>query len=239
MYDEIFTQKPIDDDHFWEMVESNFDHARHIIDDFHVESEQEAIDATFRRAGNEKIRLNPFTVIAYRRGDQGYDLRDYCLDLGRKALLDVEKGIEGRILTSEFVQSWGILQYCHGYLSSLVFETNDGLGSVRGGLRKAQNVSVDQQRIWMAKFIVEEVRKGIYRKNAEFNALQSINKFIKSGGWGDKYPAEWFDEMLNNKKELKSTYRSTHLYGEEMHELASKYSDELPPLSPTPTTSGP
>lgn len=122
MYDPTYTDAPRDKDHLWEMIERNVESARHVLEDYHLESRDEAIAGEFRpravgaggktgkrsKAGPHVLR--PMNILAYRQVDEDYDQRDYCYELGRETLPQVQEMIDARELTPAFFQAWAVLQ---------------------------------------------------------------------------------------------------------------------------------
>ena len=232
MYDLALTQPPRDEDHLWAMILDNFQHARHVLEDFHVETLEEALSAEFRTSENGKIALQPLTVLAHRNVHEAYDQREYCLELGRATLPVVEQLIHERQLTPGFFQSWGVLQFCHGYLASHLFATNDDVASSRGARNKAREVSVDCKRVWVARILRREIARGKTRKEAERVVAEVVLRFKEAGGYGVDYPAQWFDDILTSRNALKTTYGKSQMPNKSLNEWADWNEPFLPPLEP-------
>ena len=129
MYNEDVTANPRDEGHFWEMVEENFEFARHVLEDYPLETREDAIKSGGKSA---------FRALAYRGTSEEMDQRDYYYEMGNHLLPEVWALIERRELSLEFVQQWGKLMFCHGMLASYVFDDADPMASARGALKSAE-----------------------------------------------------------------------------------------------------
>ena len=230
MYDEFSIAFPKDEDHLWEMIEFNFEHARHVLEDYPVETYEEAIRGTFRALAGGKFSLSPFRVLAYRdQGEDGYDQRDYCIELGRSTLPVVAEMIKACKLTPEFFQSWGILQFCHGYLASHLFATKEDLASKRAGIKTGNQRSKYQQRKWIARIMLPLVERGATRDQAEEVVVQRVRSAIENEQLRGGFSVEWFTCILTHG-ELAATYDFKHFLRKEMQQLVEESSDDIPPV---------
>lgn len=112
-----------------------------------VESKEEALANIHHLEFVEKTYRSGMEVIRYR--DTGNELaqRDHFLAMGRELLPYIHQTLDERKLTPEFVQQWGKVMFCHGYVASYVFDDTDDLTNQRkgrGGGRK------DGQKRWIA-----------------------------------------------------------------------------------------
>ncbi len=232
MHDEIFTGVPKDDAHFWQMVEDNFEFARQLLEDTHIESEEEAIAGTFRSNSKGKYAVSPLRMISKRNVDGEYDQTEYCVFLGREQLPALNRLIAERNFCIEFAQRWGVLQYCHGYLATHHFATNDDFASKRGAAQRAQETSVRHQKIWVSAIIAREMIAGKNRKESERVVEETTKSFMDTNGHGEAFPKEWFQQILDDHGHLKTTYGKAQISGRSAKKLSESYdAAEFPPLS--------
>ncbi|MBB3933361.1 hypothetical protein GGR25_004434 [Kaistia hirudinis] len=246
MYNDDVLKAPESEAHFWEMVEANFEFARHVLEDYPLETREDAIygvdeNGSPRTEAMEVIayRKNSVQVIAYRNTSEDYEQRQYCYDLGRAVLPIVRRMIDSRELTQAFVHEWGKLQFCHGYLASLVFDDSDGMAQNRGAAKRAAEMSVDDKRAWVARILARETAAGRMRKEAERVVEDLAKQFRDAGGYGPGYPPDWFADLLKDNGTLKSTYGKGQMPGTSLEARANCVEQELPPLEFHEVQSGP
>jgi len=235
MYNDDVLREPESEDHFWEMVEANFEFARHVLEDYPLETREDAIYGVDE---NGNPRLGAMEVIAYRNTSEAYDQRQYCYELGHAVLPIVRRMIDARELSPAFMHEWGKLQFCHGYLASLVFDDSDGMAQNRGAAKRAAEMSVDDKRAWVARILAREIAAGKMRPIAE-QAVECLAKqFRDAGGYGSDYPPEWFAGLLKDGA-LKWTYRKGQMPSTSLDRWSNCVEQELPPLELTEVQSGP
>jgi hypothetical protein len=233
MYAPEFTDLPQDEEHFWEMAEQNLEFAWHVLNDHPLETKEDALSSKYRSAGTDgKIFLPGLAVVAYRRGTDAMDQRDYFFELGRRLLPIVTDMVNAREMTPEFVQLWGVLHCCHGYIASYLFDDGDNFSQNYGARDRAKSISVDAKRTWVARILRRELSAGRNRKDAERAVEAVVKTYIRAGGNGSAFPAEWFEDLLQKRGSLKTTYRKGQMPGARLGEWADR-EFELPPIDPS------
>lgn len=231
MYDDEYTQTPRDAEHLWQLARENLELAKQVLLYPHLETEEEALAGTYRlRPDGSRARV-PMEVIRFRNTSPGYDNRDHFYEMGRALIPIVERHIELRALSPAFVQDWGKLMFCHGYIAAHFFDDSDDLGSRRGGNAAAQKKSKEKQRVWVARLLQRELKAGMKRKEAERKVAAYIKSVEQRGGCPPSFPAAWFGEILQPNGLLKSTYGARQMSeGTGIPRWAAKELLPLPPL---------
>jgi hypothetical protein len=211
---------PKSEKEFWAIIEETFEQVEPTLTTYPVETREEAL---------ESQRFSPGDSIRYRGVSEGYDSRGYFLQLGRRVLLDVEPQIKARKLTRKFAKDWGVVMMCHGFIAAHVLDDSDGLGNLRGGLKRAALYNRDAQRKWIAHLFLHWIDRGIRRKAAEANAEKHIKSVIQNGGYPPRFPTSWFELTLINGT-LSQTYNQQHLSSRKLRELKALPKDDIPPI---------
>ena len=99
-------------------------------------------------------------VIRYRDTGEQLDQRDHFLAMGRDLLPYIHQLLDEKKLTPEFVQQWGKIMFCHGYIASYVFDDTDGLALKRAGVKTGKLRSKDTQRKWLAHILLRLIDGG-------------------------------------------------------------------------------
>ncbi|HVI30170.1 hypothetical protein [Hansschlegelia sp.] len=227
MYDPEVTRAPDDEAHFWRMVEDNLEHARHVLFDYVAETREEAVRGEFRTGGPKETSLAPMSVLSFRAVSSEYDQRDYCLELGRATFPVAQRLARARALTPEFAQAWGVLQFCHGYLASHLFDDADTLAQSRAALRSAVARSNLPQRTWIAKLALMGRAEGLKRSEID----ERLGAYIASFPRSPTFPAAWFDVLIK-KGQLRDTFTEKRFSYLEMEALVDEGIDD--PIPPVP-----
>lgn len=221
MYNEDATALPRDDDHFWEMVEDNFEFARHVLEDYPLETRQEAL---------EHGRKPAFHVLAYRGTSEEMDQRDYYYEMGNSLLSDVRTLIERRELSLEFVQQWGKLMFCHGMLATYVFDDADPLAAARGAHESAKARSPEKHRRWLAHVFGMKRFAVRGRSKVDHEVGVFLHQLRNDPRQAHQYPEGWFDRILTRSGELRPTYQSKNFKLKDMPALRGQDASDLPPI---------
>jgi hypothetical protein len=213
---------------FWKEIEDEFAQVEGALRWHQVETKEEAIAGTLRFDEYERsYRGNPGVFIRYRGTNVDYDSREYYLNEGRKLLDTVEKQIEGRQFTTDFVLNWGRISVCRGFIEAYILDDTDGVSHLAAGQRSGQKRNRDPQRHWVARLLQSHLDSGATRRFAEARAEKRVSELV------DKPPAgfsrEWFSVILKGGA-LVSTYRQKKLPEAEVRRLAAEPIEGLPPI---------
>jgi hypothetical protein len=148
---------PKSEEEFWAIIKETFAQVEGVLTDYPVETREEAL---------QPRRFSPGDSIRYRAISAGYDNRDYFLELGRQLMTEVALQIEARKLTPKFAKDWGVIMMCRGFISAYILDDSDGLGNLRGGLKRASLYNRDAQRKWIAHLLLHWIDKGLKRKES-------------------------------------------------------------------------
>lgn len=220
MYDDEATASPLNIDHFWEMVEMNLEYARHVLEDYPLQTKEEALEMGPPPA---------FLVLGYRGTSVEMDQRGHFYHMGRALLPRVARLIEKRALTLEFVQQWGKLMFCHGMLANYIFEDSDPLHARRGASNSARSRNADLQRLWLAKVFSLPKFIAMRRAMSDFEIEQLLASMRGDLRISSRYPTGWFDNFLTKSGTLRSTYQAKNFSSKKIAELASGEHPDLPP----------
>ncbi|MFD2648234.1 hypothetical protein ACFSX5_10570 [Devosia albogilva] len=224
MYDEAATAIPVDEDHFWAMVEQNFEFARHVLEDYPLQSKQEALEE----------RTPAFLVLAYRGTSDEMDQRDFYYRLGNELLPQVEALITRRDLSIEFVQQWGKLMFCHGMLATYIFDDADPLAVQRAAKRSGEARASDLHRRWLARvFSIPEFAR-LKREAADHDVGELLRSLQTDAAIRSRYPDGWFEKILTKSGELRSTFQGKNFPRGDFDALCAQEGDDLPPLPKFP-----
>ncbi len=222
MYNDDLIAIPKDNEHFWKMAEENFEFARHVLEDYHLQTRDEAISDEQTPA---------FLVLAYRPSEEGMDQRDYCYQLGRSLLPKVKALLEHRKFTAEFVQEWGKLMYCHGVMVPYIFTEKDTLSESRRAVKSAAKRSTLTHRQWLAHIFALPMFANLKRWDAD----EQVGHFLKSLSENPEFlwqcPKGWFSKILNNNGTLRSTFCEKNFSKNEMEYARTlPFHSDMPPV---------
>jgi len=234
MYNQDATRIPKDEPDMWELLWQQFEYVRHVLWELPVESKQDALENAYHRNTDEKIGRSGMAVIRYRDTGDGLDQRDHFLSMGRKLLPYIHQTLDERKMTPEFVQQWGKVMFCHGYIASYVFDDTDDLLPERNRKRSAELTDRTPQRVFLARLILWFIdEKKEPRKQAETIAAKAIHSFLSSRNTEtlpQKYGAAWFQTLLSEKDPtiIPIRMRQKKIGEEALRELAATVVHDLP-----------
>ena len=156
MYNDEVTRAPKDEDELWELLREQFEFVRDVLQNLPAETREEALE---NAADTKRSRTN-LTVVRYRGTSEELDNRDYYLEMGRTLLPYIKGAIKRRKLTPRFVQQWGKVMFCHGYVASYVLDDSDDLAHARAGFKTGKLRSKASQRKWIAHLMISLVDSG-------------------------------------------------------------------------------
>lgn len=217
------TMSPHDEEHFWEMAEQNWRHAAMTLD-LQLQSRAEALLA-------DRYADQTQSCIRYRETD--LDHRERYYDLGRSLLHRVWELIEGRRLTPEFVQLWGVLMFSFGHTVNYQWDDSPVLVTAKAAAASARRRNLIPQRRWLAHILYPKAKMRGKRADAEAYAIDLLERVIHRGGV-DGFPAAWFRAILRKTGskgwELKTTFDQNNFSVEEMRYARTRGRSGLPPI---------
>lgn len=221
MYSQDETAVPKDLNHFWEMAERNFESAQHVLEDYPLESKEDAVQDEHHA---------PMLVIAYRNVSSDYDQRSHYFEMGRSLLPEVRRLLDLRQLSPEFCQQWGKLMFCHGFIASYVFDDSDDVAPERNAQKSAAVRSPDLHQRWLAHLFGMEPFAGLPRETADYEVGLLLAQLRSDPGIASKYPPNWFERLLTEGNFLRSAFTGKNLLVKDLKRLRALGTDGLPPL---------
>jgi hypothetical protein len=224
-------EKSPTDDEFWKEIEEEFIQVEGVLEGHRVETYEEARSGELRFwDGGKSFKGSGGAFIRYRKIGPDDDSLGYFLELGRKTLPDVRRGIKRRRLTSRFAIAWGTAMMCRGFVSAYILDDSDDLSHERGGWKGAKSRSVERQKKWAAHQILR-LMENAARSRAEDQFVTKLNAFIESEEFPPRFDKSWFEAILNEDDELKSTFRQKNLPEADLRTLVTLPVDDIPPIS--------
>lgn len=216
MYNDDLLELPRDEEHFWAMIEDHFAHACHVLQDYEIETREEAIESA----------SEPMRGIAYRNIPEEYDQREYCLEMGRDLIPAVEGLIRKRKVTLEFAQQWGKLMFCHGLIAGSVLDIGDDLATARGGRARA-HVAYLRKR-WLAEVFALPRFDGMKRAAKDYAVAEFLDLVRRRDD--NATFVEWIDCFVDGA-ELRPTYQGKNFLNKDINTLLSDpWEADLPPI---------
>jgi hypothetical protein len=230
MYNDDVTRVPGDWDEFWEVMRGQFEFVRHVLYELEVETREEALENSFHHVSDDgAVRRDGMLAIRYRSIGEDLDQLDHFLAMGRDLLPYINQAIDERTYTPEFVQQWGKIMFCHGYVAAFVFDDTDGLAHHRAGRITGQKRSKDAQRKWIANIMLPLIDGRLTRAQAEEAVLARVAEALKNPALRGQFPESWFQSIVT-RGGLAATYDEKHFSKKLMRELVEEPTDDIPPL---------
>jgi hypothetical protein len=203
----------------------------------HLETEREALDQVYRKSLDPSdLRLDSWHVARYLESDDRENLLHFH-KMGLRALGETKKAIRKRQVTPEFMNQWSILLSCHGFIVAAMMARGDDLQSKRAGRAGGAAVSKERQKKWVAHLLARQIAIGRTRQLAERDVAKAIWDFIQAGKFPDGFPRAWFEDLLREDRQLRTTYSWRHLLKPHVGELAAQPPHDIPPTNiPIPKT---
>lgn len=234
MYDDEILRVPADEDDFWRIVREQYDYAAMVLRESAVEDEDEALGlVNDEEAAQKKELRGTSAVIPFRGTSYDLDNRDHFLQMGEELLPWIEGAIAARNLTPEFVQQWGKLMFCHGFIASYALDDSDPMAHKRAGHTTGQKRSKNAQRKWLAHILVALIDKGWTRQRAEGFAVACIEDYISDETLRGGFSVDWFASMIT-RGELAATYDHKHFAVKAMRVLLEAPTDDIPQIPKIP-----
>lgn len=217
MYNDDLLRTPTDEKELWEILSEHFKYIEHVLYDHPVETEDDALKLTYR---DKKRRGGGLRVIRYRGVSEELDSRDHYLRLGQELCPLVAQLLDERRLTPEFVQVWGQVMFCAGWIASHLFDDTDSLAQARGG----RGGRKDKQRIWVSRTILEFLGKGQKRIEAEKSTVERIKHILQTKAFPPGLDEKFFKSIIAGDR-LRESYTSKRLSKVDMKKIIKS---ELP-----------
>jgi hypothetical protein len=236
MYNEDVTRVPKNEPDMWELLWQQFEYVRHVLWELPVESKEDALGNMHHKDTGEKVYRSSMAVVRYRDTGNELDQRDHFLAMGRELLPYVHQTLDERKLTPEFVQQWGKIMFCHGYIASYVLDDTDDLLPERNRKRSADLADRTPQRVFLARLILWFMtEKNERRKQADVSAATAISSFLTSGNFGslpEEYHEAWFQTLLSEKDptRIPSTMSRRKIGEADLRELGAMSIEGLPEI---------
>lgn len=229
MYNDEAIRIPANEKELWEALWEQFEFVRHVLWDLEVETKEEALDNDYHERENGSVSRDGMGVIRYRDTGDHLDQRDHYLAMGRNLLPYIHQSLDERRLTPGFVQQWGKIMFCHGYIASYVFDDTDDLTPTRAGRKTGELRSKDTQRKWIAHIMIPLIDNGIKRELAQELAVQHVEAALRDEVLRGGFPESWFRPIIKHG-ELVATYDSKHFAVKAMRKLIDEPTDDIPPI---------
>lgn len=237
MYDDTVTRTPADEDEMWDVLWEQFEHVHYVLWQLPVETREDALSNKYHRGPDGKAQRDGMHVVRYRSESGELGQRDYFLKMGRELLPYVHQTLDERKLTPEFMQQWGKIMFCHGYIASYVFDDTDDLFGERNRRKGALVSDRTPQRVFLARLLLWFMdEQGQTRQRAEASAAKAIWDFIDAGTIGripHDLDIDWFRLLVRECKDrdlIVSTMNQKNMKEAALRELAASEIDGLPPI---------
>ncbi|WP_157014356.1 hypothetical protein [Mesorhizobium xinjiangense] len=172
-------------------------------------------------------------VIRYRDTGGELDQRDHYLEMGRELLPYIHQELDEKKLTPEYVQQWGKIMFCHGYVASYVLDDTDDLSHKRAGQKTGKLRSKDPQRKWIANIMIPLIDAGLTRDQAELRVVEHIEAALQSTELQGGFPEDWFKSIITHG-DLAATYDFKHFSAKAMRQFVREPIDDIPPIPEIP-----
>jgi hypothetical protein len=226
MYDDDSLRIPSDEDEMWHVLWEQFEHVHYFLWQIPVETKEDALSNKYHQELDGKARRGGMHVIRYRNVSGEVGQRDHFLTMGRDLLPYVHQTLDERKLTPEFVQQWGKIMFCHGYIASYVFDDTDDLSNVR----KGSGGRKDSQKRWVAHILRMLLHNGHDDEEARTIAGRYIQKLIAKKVYPRGFKEKWFRNMTDSSGTLASSYDAQHMYPKRIEELVIGEPGDIPPV---------
>lgn len=225
-------QVPLEANHLWEWLDEAYAILRQDLSNLHFETEQEALDKTYRNSLDPNdLRIDSWNVVRYRQSDDQDNLH-YFYGMARAALPRTGKLLKRRALTARFLEQWSILLSCHGFVTASVMARGNDVHrrrSGRAGGDAVRNWDLPEQRQWFAHYFLSAYERRGTRGTIEDRIEALVNEIV-AGRYGvpPTVGLAFFDGMLGAERALKTSFRDNRLSIKKMRALVLKPTSGLP-----------
>jgi hypothetical protein len=223
MYNDDWTRPPGDEAEMWATFADMLDAIAYDIS-LTVETPEDALADELHLQEDGSFNGNTLSVIRYRGISEENDQREHFLGMAKDLLPLVQRDIQERLLSPQFVQRWGQLLFCHGYAVSFILDDGDHVAAERARYNGARSVQLDAAatNAALAQLVVWFMdNRQQPRKRAERSAAQTITAFLqaKSSELSDEDRA-WFEGMIR-KGSITGRARQKRSSDAELREMAA------------------
>jgi hypothetical protein len=210
MYHDDFLRIPTDTADMWAVLRDHFEQIEGIFFGYGVETRAEALSGEYRKGPHK----GAMQMVRYRNVHPDYDNREYFYELAHEFLPLVARDLEEESLSPAFVQRWGVLMYCHGYIASYIFDDSDDLQPQRAGAVRTR----DLHRKWVAATMLPFIDdRGLTRREAEERTVALIHEIQRTGKYPEGFDKYSFSALLSGNN-LVSSYTQKRVSVEGMRE---------------------
>ena len=232
MYNDNVLRIPADEADLWKVLQEHFVLVRDALE-MPVETKEQALDVDYQRTEQAKLARISGGLIRYRDVSEENNQRDYYLEMGLSLIPYIKGALAERKLTPEFVQQWGKIMFCFGYVASHIFDDSDDLALMRAGLTRGRQRSKDAQRKWIAHIMIPLIDGGAKRGQAESEVVRYVTAALDSEALRGGFPRDWFEPIITHG-ELAATYDVKHFAVKAMRKLMEEPTDDIPPVPEIP-----
>lgn len=237
MYNDEIMRIPKDEAEMWQLLENQFEFVCDILTNTPVEFKDDALENKFHLKKSGGVSRSSMSVIRYKNIGEELDQRGYFLAMGRELIPLVKAGLLARKITPEFVQQWGKVMFCHGYIASHIFDDSDDLIAHRNRIKGALVSQRTTQHIFIARLVLWFMDEGKQpRQRAEANAAKSVWNFINMNDeeyLSPDYDIKWFKALVrdrNERDEIIATMSQKYCSEANLRKIASTKMDGLPDI---------
>ncbi|MEL3890447.1 hypothetical protein V6B08_09230 [Ferrovibrio sp. MS7] len=227
MYNDDILRIPANEDEMWKVLREQYVFVRHLLYELPVETKEQALDVDLQSTPTAELARISMGSVRYRNVSEENDQRDYYLEIGRGLLPYIERALDERKLTPEFVQQWGKVMFCHGYIASHVFDDSDDLETYRNRAKGARASDRTPQRVFLARLLLWFMNEQKQtRQQAEASAAKAIWKFIDAKNSRQvlpNYDLDWFRTLVREgeyRDRIVTTMAQKNLNKAELNALA-------------------
>lgn len=232
MYNNDAMRMPVDEEDLWKVLRAHFVLVRDALE-MPVETKEQAFDVEYQSTPQAKLARISGGLIRYRDVSEENNQRDYYLEMGLELIPYIKNALDARKLTLEFVQQWGKIMFCFGYIASHIFDDSDDLALTRAGLKRGKQRSKNAQRKWIAHIIIPLIDSGMKRGQAESKVVRHVGAALEDEGLRGGFPLDWFEPIITQGY-LAATYDAKHFSLKAMRRLIEEPVDDIPPVPKIP-----
>jgi len=232
MYNDNVLRIPADEADLWKVLQEHFVLVRDALE-MPVETKEQAFDVDYQSTEQAKLARISGGLIRYRDVSEENNQRDYYLEMGLSLIPYMKDALAERKLTPEFVQQWGKIMFCFGYIASHIFDDSDDLALMRAGLTRGKQRSRDAQRKWIAQIMIPLIDGGMKRDRAEGVIIQHVQAALDNEALRGDFPRDWFEPIITHG-DLAATYDVKHFSIKAMRKLMAEPADDIPPIPKVP-----
>lgn len=226
MYNDEVTRPPRDEDDMWDLLREQFEFVRDALWQTPIETKDDALENLHHREKDGSIKRDGIAIIRYRNTGGEIDQRDHFLKMGEGLLPYIHEALDKRELTPEFVQQWGKIMFCHGYIASYIFDDTDDLLAERNRKKGGMATRRTSQHVFLSRLILHFMdHKRQVRKQAEGSAAEAISNFVSNGMFPKAFQKKWFEGLVSQRGEIVSTLRQKHMSDQNLRKLAQTEAD--------------